>query len=104
MPSLIVAIRWTEPCPGEDAAVAALSEAEAAELHEAADWLEGKAGQDWGDTIPRADLHPTGASGGDHLTLKGAMSYLAAACRYDSGEGIYEEDCPAFVRCGIERS
>jgi len=98
--STIISLRWMEPIPGEDAKVAVLSEAELEEVREAVQWLEDKAGTDWGDTVPRADLFETKAEGGD-MGLREALLYLAVNCRYE--EGIYEEDCPAFARHGIPR-
>ena len=103
MASLIIALRWLEPCPGEDATVACLSGDEVAELLHARDWLREKAGQDWGDAIPRVDVFETNASGGDKLTLRAALGYLATGCRYDTGEGIYAEEYRGFTRHGIAR-
>lgn len=103
MPSVIIASRWSEPIPGEDAKVAVLTEDESAILSIALSWVEEKAGQEWGDTIPRVDLHPTEASGGDLLSFKEAMSDVATTVRYDTGEGIYDEDCPAFKAAGVVR-
>ena len=101
--SWIVIARWTEPCPGLDAKVARLDEEGAKKALAAVDWLAEQAAAEWGETIPSVELHPTAAEGGDILTFQGLMHHIAATCRYCSGEGIYEEDCPELEALAIKR-
>jgi len=102
--SVIITMRWMEPCPGEDAKVADLTVDEEAVLSSVVEWLEGEAGQEWGDTIPRVDMFATEATGGEIRSLRKALEHVATGCRYDTGEEIYGRDCPALAERGIARS
>lgn len=104
MASVIITFRWFAPIPGEDGKVAVLSEEETTDLRAAVEWARGKMTQEWGDTIARVDVFATKASGGDLLTGKGTIAYVATNIRYDTGEGLYDEDCPVFAKYGISRS
>ena len=109
MANLIITARWTEPTSDTDAKVVFLdgdptkARAQHEALNNIIEWAEEKAGQDWGHTIPAVEMFGTQAIAGD-LNFRMAVDYLASNLRYDTGEGIYDEDCETLAELGIVRS
>ena len=102
--SKVIALSWEEPEQGSHAEVASLDEAGWEDVESAIEWVEGQAGDEYGVTIVRADLHPTRARGGDRTDTADVLQDLALQVRYSSGEGVYGEDCPAFLKHGVRRA
>ena len=106
--SNIVTWTWDEPQPGVSAEVWYLTEGEWDEVELAIAWVmgyheESSAGA-YGSTVAEITLHETKSKGQDVRDIKSAMESLATNSRYDTGEDLYDMDCPYFKRNGIERS
>lgn len=109
MTNLIITLSWTEPSYGSDARIVFLSSIPAIArvqgdvIESIIAWAEKKAGKDWGATIAHVMVFYTDAVA-DDLNYQEAVAYIATNIRYDTGEGIYDEDCPWLLEHKIERS
>ncbi len=97
---IVVVLSWQEPQPGAHAIL--FPNESHGLLVQVAEWVEKKAGDEYGSTIARVDLVQKGRS--EDEGEKGAWEDLALNVRYSSGEELYDEDCPVFKELGVERT
>ena len=100
MQTRIVRMEWEEPEHGFSATVVALTPAEWKEFDEAVLWAENQHPDEVGLTFVKVTCEPS-SHPAPHST--GVLEGLATDLRYDTGEGLYEDDCPVFARHGILR-
>ena len=71
-------------------------------------WLRKHAGDVWGTGVPSMEVRlPSGPSVlpvGEVDDVADVLGVVATAARYDSGEGVYGEDCADLACAGIARS
>jgi len=104
MTTRVALFRWEEPETGSDAEVWNLDDAGWVEVEKALSWVKTKAGAEYGNSIIEVTFNQTKATDGDITDTKEALKQLALQTRYNSGEELYEEDCPVFAKYGIQRS
>jgi hypothetical protein len=97
---IVVVLSWQEPQEGSHAIL--FPDEDRADLVQAAEWVEKKAGDEYGSNIARVELVQKGRAADDGES--GAWEDLGLNTRYSSGEELYDEDCPAFTKHGVERS
>jgi hypothetical protein len=93
---IVCTLRWTEPTPGSHVILFPNDAFE--DLLEVSNFCKKSFGNEVGETIAEISLHqkkgePDEDPWGD----------LALQVRYSSGEGLYQRDCPVFVKHGIAR-
>ncbi len=96
---IVCTLTWTEPTEGSH--VILFPDADMGDLVEADAWIRSSAmAGEIGETI--AEMHLAQKKG--EATDEDPWGDLALNTRYSSGEELYEEDCPVFVRHGQERA
>jgi hypothetical protein len=104
----IITWRWQEPSEGSSAAVWSMMPGEWKEIQKAIDWVNkywedrGEEGE-VGSTIVATEIHETKVKDHDCDDIQEALVELANSVRYSSGEELYTEDCPVFLKNGIPR-
>jgi hypothetical protein len=99
-----VALDWEEPESGASRDVWSLPSWE--EVESIISWVksywENHDTEVYGNTVASCELRSTNRKG-KSLPIKDAILQLASDFRYDTGEGLYEEDCPVFRQYNISR-
>jgi hypothetical protein len=95
---IVCTLTWQEPEEGSHVILFPNEDFE--DLLEVAKWVKSKMGGEVGDTIAAMKLSQKKGKPTDD----DPWGDLALNVRYSSGEELYDEDCPTFVKRGQERS
>ena len=95
---IVCTLVWTEPTEGHHVIV--FADEDLTDLLEVAKFCKDKFGDEVGHTIASMKIQQKKHLANDD----NPWGDLALNTRYSSGEELYDEDCPAFTKHGVERS